>query len=369
MSPPVDYSQQSQGALMPRKWKARYEDVTSDDSILYGCETSYHNSTHKERPGIQELLTPEYQDSIARELRGMRYHLDAFSEFDLWEPRSQKFRHISAPARKTKVVEHMIIGTYMNDILKYLHPNTCACIVGRGTKRCRRIVKSWTRMPKRQRKYYIQGDVYHFFPSIKREVGLRPWKEHIGDTRVINLIRKQMPNEIGLPLGAPLTQMTANLLMTPFDYFCSERCNGYVRYQDDFICIFSSKRKAKKFVKEIIEWMRVNLELDIKTIGKGAIQVWKWEDRPIDIAGYRTTFNGRQILRHKKYVKAVRLLKKPSLSLHQARSLMSDKGWIECTDCQNLTAQIKRKIRKHHAAYIISKGDRYDRIQRLKLAG
>lgn len=355
---------------MPRKWKPRYEDVTSKESTQFGCETMYRNSEHKDRPSVQKVLTPEYQEDVRTELVELRYHQDAFIEFDMFEPRSRKVRHISAPATKTKVVERMIIGTYINDILKYLHPNTCACIVGRGLKRCRQIIKKWTRMSKRKRRYYIQGDIKKFFPSIKRTVAIRPWREHIGDDRVIDLIMKEMPDEVGLPLGSPLTQMTANLLMPPFDYFCSERCNGYVRYQDDFILLFSNKRKAKKFVKEIVAWVRDNLELDIKTIGPGAIQVWKWEDRPIDIAGYRTTFDGKQIMRHKKYIKTRKLLAKPSLSVKQARALMSDKGWVKCTSCQKTIIKIHKKIREHNAAYIISKGDRKnEREKRLKLAG
>lgn len=335
-----------------KKWRGRQEDVISDENIQYAANVVLHNSHDKDKDKI--ALDPEWQAALKKSIINGTYRRERDGEIEIYEPNSRKYRTLNPPTTKTKVVEQMIHGIFLQQIIRYLHPNACASVPDRGIERARKIVKGWTHLPRRQRKYYVQGDIRQFFPSIRRDVAMREYERHIGDKRVLDHIRRQMPNEVGLPLGSPLTQTTANLLLTRFDYICDSWGNGYVRYQDDFVVLFSSKKKARKFIEFIVPYLKDNYDLDIKTTGRGAIQVWKWADRDINIAGYKTSFTGCQKIRRHTYLRARRLLNLKSYSVSQARAAMALKGWVDHSDCIHLQAEFAKKSNK--LTYIISKG-------------
>lgn len=342
---------------MPKKWKGRLEDIVDPDTFEFAFKVARSTTKNKKKRIVRKYESREQQKKLAdRVSKPETYYPPASHTFQLYEKNCGKTRTIEAPHFETKIVEHAVVAVYEQQIIDFLHPYCCASIKDRGIEKLRKRIKDFSRLPKKQRKYYVQGDIKHFFPSIRKEIALEEYKRHIGDTRVITLIDHLMPHTLGQPLGNVLVQFTANLVLAKFDNECVKWSKHYARHMDDFCLIFSNKRKAQNFINYIASWCEFDRKLEIKATGSCGMQIWKWEERPLDIGGYRTTFNGDQKLRKHTLIKILRLLRKDSYSLHQARSMLSLSGWVKHSSCKKLYAKIQEKtgLLKH----VVSMGDK-----------
>lgn len=342
---------------MPKKWKGRLEDITDPENMAFAYKVARSTTKNKKKKVVRRYADENERMKLAEKVSHPdSYYPPSSHNFSLFERGCGKMREIEAPHFETKIVEHAIVSVYEQQIIKFLHPYCCASIKDRGIEKMRKRIKSFSRLPKKQRKYYVQGDIKRFFPSIRKEIAMEEYKRHIGGTRVITLIDHLMPHAIGQPLGNVLVQFTANLVLAKFDNECLKWSPHYGRHMDDFVLIFSSKRKARKFIKHIASWCVENRKLRIKDKGSCGMQIWNWEKRPLDIGGYRTTFNGVQKLRKHTLIKILRLLRKESYSLHQARSLLSLSGWVKHSSCKVLYERIQKKAGK--LKHIVAIGDK-----------
>lgn len=343
---------------MPKKWKGRLEDICSADNAEFAYKEARRTTKNKKGYWVRYYAKEEHRKQLCDRIMQGRYRPKPCRVFSFYEPNSKKTRVIEAPHFETKLVEHMITAIYWQAILRFLHPHCCASVVNRGIEYIRKLAKRWSRLPKKQKKYYVKGDIKKFFPSIDKQIALNVYRRHIGDTRVIRLIDLLMPHDVGQPLGNTLVQSTANLTLTAFDYECQKFTKHYMRYMDDFVLMFSNKRKAQKFISYIKPWVKENIKLEIKTEGSCAIQIWQWEKKALDIAGYVTSYGGYQKIRRKTYLKIRNLLKLDSFSLHQAYSLVSLRGWVAHSSCSKLSDAVERKIQEKRLISIVSKGAR-----------
>ena len=84
----------------------------------------------------------------------------------------------------------------------------------------------------------------------------------IKDGRVISLIHKYLNAGVivknkfeettkGVPQGGPLSPLLSNIYLNEFDKEMERRGNRFVRYADDCVILFKSKRSAMR-VKETV---------------------------------------------------------------------------------------------------------------------
>ena len=69
----------------------------------------------------------------------------------------------------------------------------------------------------------------------------------------------------GLPQGAVLSPLLANLYLHSFDQFVTSRTQAYVRYADDFVILARSKEEAEKFNAESTTYITQRLKLPLNT--------------------------------------------------------------------------------------------------------
>lgn len=351
---------------MPKKWKGRLEDIVSLENVQYAYRVA--KRTTKKNRIVQYYGREDIQQDLIKRVSDVNtYYPKPSYCFDLLEQNCGKVRHIEAPHFETKIVEHMIIAVFGEQMRNFLYPYSCASIKERGIEKARKRVLAFSKLPKKQKKYYVQGDISKFFPSIHKEVALEEYKRHIKDTRVVTLIEHLMPYEIGQPLGNSLVQFTANLVLARFDGECLKWSKHYVRYMDDFVLLFSKKRTAQRFIAHILKWVKDSRKLTIKSAGKCSIQIWQWSKRPIDIAGYKTSYTGVQKIRKTTLGKIYKLVRLRSYSILQARTFVSLAGWTKHSSCYQLQKQYKPQLRK--LKRIISEGDKHGTMSKSRYHG
>ena len=123
------------------------------------------------------------------------------------------------------------------------------------------------------------ADIKGFFDNIDHDKLLELVHKRISDRRILKLIRKWLkcgvmesgtPKEIdkGTPQGGVISPLLANIYLHEFDKFWVQRSgvNGkLVRYADDFVIMFRTKKEAEhglKLVRAMLGHLRLELSED-----------------------------------------------------------------------------------------------------------
>lgn len=171
-----------------------------------------------------------------------------------------KIRSVQVPSIKDKIVENDICVRYFNKKSSIpLIKETCACIQGRGTDHCLKMVKQQLRhyynVTGSNKFYVLKCDIKSYFASIPHDKLMPLIDRYVDDKDVKRLMIKfiGLMDEKGLALGLPQSQLLANLNLSDIDHFCKERIKPdlYNRYMDDFILVDRSKEKLEQAYKEL----------------------------------------------------------------------------------------------------------------------
>lgn len=135
----------------------------------------------------------------------------------------------------------------------------------------------WVGISTKRVNWILDADLRSYFDTIDHERLIGFLEEHIGDQRVIRLIRKWLTagvledgllkaTEIGSPQGSVISPLLSNIyLHHVFDTWAhqwrnaSDRgCVILVRYADDFICGFEREADARAFLADLAARMEAN---------------------------------------------------------------------------------------------------------------
>ncbi|MBU3916125.1 RNA-directed DNA polymerase, partial [bacterium] len=127
----------------------------------------------------------------------------------------------------------------------------------------------------RRYKYVLNCDIVKFFPSIDREIMKNKIERVIKCPKTLDLCSRIINSaptanhvsyypegfsenrNTGLPIGNLTSQHFCNVYLNDFDHFVKEelRCEGYVRYVDDFSLFADSKRQLSDWRDRISEYL------------------------------------------------------------------------------------------------------------------
>jgi hypothetical protein len=218
---------------------------------------------------------------LQAELRTFTYQPGAYASFHIHEP---KRRLISAAPFRDRVVHHALCNVIEPLFERSFIHDSYANRVGKGTHRALDRCQEFAR----RFRYALQCDVRQFFPSIDHAILRRRLAERIEDAEVLWLIdrildsgRGVLSEEYtlacfpgddlfaalrprGLPIGNLTSQFWANVHLDPFDQFVKRRlrCQGYLRYVDDFMLFSDDKPQLwewKAAVEERLGQLRLTI--------------------------------------------------------------------------------------------------------------
>ncbi|QDS86742.1 Group II intron-encoded protein LtrA [Rosistilla ulvae] len=115
--------------------------------------------------------------------------------------------------------------------------------------------------------YVVAADLKGYFDSIPRGKLMRLLKQHIADSKVIELIEAFLGSGImedlhlhnpiaGVPQGAVLSPVLSNLYLNDLDHTIAGEGFEMVRYADDFVVLCRSEFEAEVALEEIKRWVK-----------------------------------------------------------------------------------------------------------------
>lgn len=140
--------------------------------------------------------------------------------------------------------------------------------------------------------YCLKCDIKHYFFEINHEILLKLIKKKISDKNVIWLTEQILSNNPdenkGMPLGNLTSQLFANIYLNELDYFVKHKLKikYYIRYVDDFVILHGSKIQLEIWKKEIDEFLKSELKIELHKEKSRIIPLSKG----IDFVGFRNFY-------------------------------------------------------------------------------
>lgn len=328
----------------------------------------------RKRKDVQRVLSniPYYVDEIHEMLTTESFTPSEYRKAEVYDGIRKKLRSISKPNFYPDQIVHWCIYLVVSPVLfKGVYAFTCGSIPGRGVHYGKRYVQRWMRKDKKNTKYYLKMDVYHFYPSIDNEVLIKKLQCKIKDPKVIAIVETIITRTDGLPIGILLSQMLANFYLFDLDNYIKQNIKAryYIRYMDDLVILGCNKKKLHK-ARAMVEAHICNDGLRLKSNW----QVCKTNQELLDFMGFRFNHN-KTILRRGVMLritrKVSRVYRKRNYSFRNACAIISYLGWIKHSDSYLLfEIWVRPKLKLQKLKQIIREESKngYSKIRKHRIA-
>lgn len=218
---------------------------------------------------------------------------------------SQKERLLEIPPfYPDQIVQHALVKITLPYIEKRFIAQTCCSIKKRGSLYASELARKYIRSGC---KYFVKLDIRKYFPNIDRQILKDQLKRIFKDKNILSSYFEIIDStEKGLPIGNYTSQPLANLYLTPLDRFIKEtlKVKYYIRYMDDIVILSKNKRKLKKLIKPIKDFIST---LKLETHNDEIVYSLKYT--PLDFCAYRH-YSTHTTIRRRVCKRIIRCLKR-----------------------------------------------------------
>ena len=223
-----------------------------------------------------------------------------------WDESAGKWRDIYEPDLwPDQYVHHMAIQVLQPVLMRGMDGDCCGSIPGRGIHYGMKRLRKWRKNDRRGTKWCAEMDVRHFYDSLRPGVVMDALRRRIKDRRMLDVCERLMAH--GVLIGAYFSQWFANTVLQGLDRMIRESgcAKHYLRYMDNLTVLGSNKRKLRRLVELVREWLHDHqLEL------KGTWQVFPTGKREVAALGYRFAPGGGVRLRKRNRLRLMRQLRR-----------------------------------------------------------
>jgi len=223
--------------------------------------------------------------------------------------RDPKTRKISKSDFRDRIIHHTLYNIIEPIFQKTFIHDSCANQKGKGNifaiKRFDKFKREVSRNGKQKgwfnknqtKGYCLKADIKHYFEEVNHKILINIIKRKIKDKNTIQLITSILKNyhnkEKGMPLGNLTSQFFANIYLNELDYFVKHKLKAkyYIRYVDDFVILHESKEQLEIWKKEIQQFLKNKLKLELHPDKSKIIPLSKG----IDFVGFRNFYYFRLI--------------------------------------------------------------------------
>lgn len=248
----------------------------------------------------------EIVSRIHREIQEMTWQPGPYRQFET--KKEAKRRIVDEPPFCDRVVHHAIKDNVEHFFTKKFIYASFAVTKGKGQHRAAKLVQHHIRDAMIYGEVYVaQLDIKSYYASIDQEILIRAIRRTIRDKAVMEIWERiirsfHRSTGIGIPIGAVVSQLSANIYLNAFDHWIKEELGirRYIRYMDDMVFLANNKKDLWEIYGRVEKYLEERLHLRLNPKSK----VYK-ANQGVDFCGYRIFWN--KTLPRKRNVKAARI--------------------------------------------------------------
>ena len=311
-----------------------YEKLCNEELIKLAIKNAARNKRRRHFVKVVADNPDHYAKEVSRMLKDKAFTPHEYERVKIYDGIRKKERIISKPIFYPDQVVHWAIYLVIRDWLyKSFYTFTCGSVPGKGVHFGKKYIERWLVKDRKNTKYYLKLDIYHFYPSINPHLLIDKLKTKFKDDELIELLEKILYEDDGLPIGMLLSQVFANFYLTDFDYWVKQELGAkyYIRYMDDIVIFSGNKKELHQMRVAISDRLQAVEKLRLK----GNWQVCKLEAEPLDFMGFRF-LRGRTIIRKSIMLRISRRARKvgakKKITHKDACAVISYLGWVKASD-------------------------------------
>lgn len=201
---------------------------------------------------------------LSEQLKARTYRPAAVRRVHIPKPgRPNETRPLGIPTVRDRVVQRAIVNVIEPILDHQFHERSCGFRHERGAHDALRVVEQKLQAGY---VYVVDADLKSYFDTIPKDRLLALVSEHISDSRMLELIKLFLDQNIleelrewtpiaGVPQGAVLSPVLSNLYLNPLDHQMAAQGFEMVRYADDFIVLCRSASEAAEALQRITAWV------------------------------------------------------------------------------------------------------------------
>ena len=306
-----------------------YEKMLNLDLIKLAIHKAAQGKTTKGYIAVVLNDIETYAQNIKTMLETGDVILSPNKQIPLYDRSCEKTRIITVPKFYPDQIIHWLVMLVVESVIRRgMYRYSCGSVPNRGGMEAKRFIERVIKQGKAR--YVAKLDISKFFNNVKPAILMSLFRRKIKDEKFLRLIEKVLENGGDcLPIGYYTSQWFSNFYLERFDHFVKEqlKVQDYIRFVDDMVLFGTNKRKLRRAVEAMNEYLKTNLGLKLKD----NYQIWKIHSRPIDFVGFRF-YKNKTLLRKKIYFRLCRRLRNVKkanyITVTQAQGLLSLTGWL-----------------------------------------
>ena len=250
------------------RWHALIDKVYAELNLF----SAARKVTAKDKAaGVDGQSCEEFEEHLVSETRQLgeqikagTYRPSAVRRVHIPKPgRPNETRPLGIPTVRDRVVQRAIVNVIEPILDHQFHERSFGFRHGRGAHDALGIVEQKI---EEGFVYVVDADLKGYFDTIPKDRLLDLVKQHISDSRMLNLIELFLNQDIleelhqwtpaaGVPQGAVLSPVLSNLYLNPLDHQLADEGFEMVRYADDFVVLCRTAAEAQEALAMIRQWV------------------------------------------------------------------------------------------------------------------
>lgn len=313
-----------------KRYNNLYQEIISIENLTQAWEKARKGKS--KQPGViafENDAETKLQE-LHLMLKNKEYKTSVYTTFKIYEPKERLIFRL--PFYPDRIVHHAIMNVMEDIFVSSFTADTYSCIKGKGIHAAHNNIKRALRDEKGT-EYCLKIDIKKFYPSIDHDILKELLRRKIKDKDLLWILDEIIDSTDGLPIGNYLSQYMANFYLSGFDHWIKQTkcCQYYFRYADDCVFLASDKASLHQLLADIKEYLSCKLKLLVKE----NYQIFKVEDRGIDVLGYKY-FHHYILLRKRIKKSFARML----ATRKNKASIASYLGWAKHANTINLLRKL-----------------------------
>lgn len=288
------------------KWHALIDKVYSAPNLF---DSALKVLKKKGAAGVDRQTVADFAEQqrdelrqLADELRDGEYRPSPVRRAWIPKPGGQEQRPLGIPTVRDRVVQTALVHVIEPILDHTFHERSFGFRRGRGCHDALRVVEAKLEAGN---VYVVDADLKGYFDTIPKDRLLQLVNATISDRRVLSLIKSYLDQgimeelrtwtpETGVPQGAVLSPVLANLYLNPLDHLISQAGVEMVRYADDFVILCATREEAEHALDLVRTWV----EAAGLTLHPDKTHIVDSREQSFSFLGY--SFRGRNVYPRKK---------------------------------------------------------------------
>lgn len=204
-------------------------------------------------PGIDRVSLEDFEAKLQENLSLLRelVWLGTYEPLPLLvkeiEKESDTKRVLRIPAIRDRIAQEAALHVLQPE----LDGNFLDCSYGyRPRKSASMAIRKIERAIRKGKEWIVDADIQDFYDTVNQGLLINLFTERVSDPRIVKLVKGWIgfpsENGIGIPQGAVISPLLANIYLHRLDAEMVKGPGHYVRYCDDFVALCESRDEAQR---------------------------------------------------------------------------------------------------------------------------